>query len=84
MMMMMMVKEFAEPEEEVIFDDKNAVVQLTNFSYYYANINTDDATTSFLVDEFKQMFIQLLDSRYDMVTDEFTVFMADEMFIESF
>ena len=36
-------KEFqnsAEPEEEVIFDDKNAVVQLTNFSYDYVNLNT--------------------------------------------
>jgi hypothetical protein len=65
----------AEPEEEVIFDDKNAVVQLTNFSYDYVNLNTDDSTTTFLADEFKQMFIQLLDNRYDMVTDEFTVSM---------
>ena len=67
--------EFAEPEEEVIFDDKNAVVQLTNFTYDYVNLNTDDSTTTFLVDEFKQMFIQLVDHRYEMVTDEFTASM---------
>jgi hypothetical protein len=36
---------------------------------------TDDSKTTFLVDEFKQMLIQLLDNRYDMVTDEFTVSM---------
>ena len=67
--------EFAEPEEEVIFDDKNAVVQLTNFTYDSVNLNTDDSTTTFLVDEFKQMFIQLVDHRYEMVTDEFTASM---------
>ena len=67
--------EFAEPEEEVIFDDKNAVIQLTNFTYDYVNLNTDDSTTTFLVDEFKQMFIQLVDHRYEMVTDEFTASM---------